>query len=68
MARNVELKMAVPSLEQIRREAHKIADSEPLLLEQKDFFFPTNSGRLKLRCEKQPGSELPATAEFIAYQ
>ena len=68
MARNVELKVAVPSLEQIRQRAQDIADSGPFVLEQVDFFFPANSGRLKLRCEKQSGRETPAKAELIAYQ
>src|SRR5690349_13044911 len=49
MARNVEIKARVESLEAIVRRAAAIADQGPFEIQQDDTFFACGNGRLKLR-------------------
>lgn len=49
MPRNVELKARLRDPEVQRRLAERLADSGPTVIEQRDVFFPTPAGRLKLR-------------------
>lgn len=71
MARNVEAKLRVESLEEVRNRAEDLAETGSTRLHQTDWFFPVATGRLKLRVEHRPD---PATAdtgtraELIAYQ
>lgn len=56
MARNVEIKARVESLEALVRRAATIADQGPFEIRQDDTFFTCANGRLKLV------SFLPTTA------
>jgi predicted adenylyl cyclase CyaB len=49
MARNVEIKARVESLEAILERAATLADEGPLEIQQDDTFFACANGRLKLR-------------------
>lgn len=49
MARNVEVKARVESIESISRKAAALADDGPIEIIQDDTFFACNNGRLKLR-------------------
>ena len=49
MARNVEIKARLESIEALLPRARSIADGEPALIQQDDSFFPCPNGRLKLR-------------------
>ncbi len=49
MARNIEIKARVPSLEDMSERVWGLADEEKGLLEQDDCFFACGHGRLKLR-------------------
>lgn len=62
MARNVEVKARIPSVEALLPAACALADGEPELITQDDTFFRVPMGRLKLR-EFADGS-----AELIHYQ
>jgi predicted adenylyl cyclase CyaB len=58
MARNIEIKARVGSLEALHRLAAAIADSGPVELLQDDTFFSCPSGRLKLRAFSSSEGEL----------
>jgi predicted adenylyl cyclase CyaB len=49
MARNVEIKARIASVEALLPIARALADGEPVTIEQDDSFFPCPHGRLKLR-------------------
>ena len=49
MARNVEIKASVQSVEDLLERVLKLTDSPPENLEQDDTFFNCDNGRLKLR-------------------
>lgn len=49
MARNVEIKARIASVESLLPRAREIAGGEPVLIVQDDSFFPCARGRLKLR-------------------
>ncbi|MGB3563562.1 MAG: class IV adenylate cyclase [Thermoanaerobaculia bacterium] len=61
MGRNVEIKARVDDLEALRKRVEGLADSGPSTVEQKDTFFRSRHGRLKLR-EMSDG-----VAELIYY-
>jgi predicted adenylyl cyclase CyaB len=61
MARNIEIKVRIASVETLLPRARAVARSEPELIEQDDIFFKVPRGRLKLRqCAD-------GTAELIHY-
>lgn len=60
MARNIEIKAYAHSFDQQFEHALKIADTQPELLEQRDTFFNSPLGRLKLR-------EFPDQAAQLIY-
>lgn len=62
MARNVEIKASIPSVEALEAEAAAAASEGPIAIDQDDTFFRCDSGRLKLRV--LGGS----TAELIFYR
>ena len=47
--RNVEIKARTSNLALIRKRAEMLADSDPIIIEQEDTFFPCPNGSLKLR-------------------
>jgi adenylate cyclase class IV len=49
MARNVEVKARIASVEALLPRARALADGEPTLIRQDDTFFACANGRLKLR-------------------
>jgi predicted adenylyl cyclase CyaB len=49
MARNVEIKARIESIEALFPRAAVLADSGPTTLHQDDMFFPCPNGRMKLR-------------------
>lgn len=49
MARNIEIKARAFDLEAVRSQARRLAGSEPEELVQRDTFYQTPRGRLKLR-------------------
>ena len=62
MPRNVEIKAHLRNPPETSRLAAELADTQAELIEQEDVFFPTPSGRLKLRIFS------PHLAELIFYQ
>ena len=58
MARNVEIKARVESIESIFPKAAELADEGPIEIIQDDTFFPCESGRLKLRAFSKDKGEL----------
>ena len=60
MARNVEIKARVQSLDPIRRVAIALAPSLPELISQIDTFFAVRRGRLKVRQFTDGSGELIA--------
>lgn len=58
MARNVEIKAHVPSMEAIRQKAAAVADAGPFEITQDDTFFRCETGRLKLRAFPSGEGEL----------
>ncbi|WP_326534444.1 class IV adenylate cyclase [Pseudorhodoferax sp.] len=62
MARNIEIKARIASIEAVLPRARALADGEPVPLAQVDTFFHATHGRLKLR---QSGD---GQAELIHYQ
>ena len=60
MARNVEIKARVQSLDAIRRVAVTLAQGQPEIISQVDVFFVVPSGRLKLRKFADDSGELIA--------
>jgi adenylate cyclase class IV len=49
MARNIEIKARIESVETLRQQVAALADREPTEIDQDDTFFNCASGRLKLR-------------------
>jgi len=62
MARNVEIKARIASVEELLPKAAALAGEGPLELEQDDTFFRCESGRLKLR------DFLDGSGELIFYR
>ena len=49
MARNIEIKARIDSVEALLPRAQALADDPPQIIEQDDTFFTCSNGRLKLR-------------------
>jgi adenylate cyclase class IV len=62
VARNIEIKARIKSVESLLQRARVVAASEPVLIEQDDTFFAVAQGRLKLR------TFADGTAELIHYE
>jgi predicted adenylyl cyclase CyaB len=60
VARNIELKARIPSVEALLPRARALADGEPELIVQDDRFYACAHGRLKLRCFEDGSGELIA--------
>lgn len=58
MARNIEIKAHIKSVENIAPKAAAIADKGPVQIIQDDTFFNCESGRLKLRALSDVEGEL----------
>ncbi len=58
MARNVEIKASIESVESIFPKAAALADEGPVEIIQDDTFFPCENGRLKLRAFSEDEGEL----------
>jgi adenylate cyclase class IV/ADP-ribose pyrophosphatase YjhB (NUDIX family) len=58
MARNVEIKVLLPSIDVVLPRVAALADSGPVELDQDDTFFPCAAGRLKLRAFSSTAGEL----------
>jgi predicted adenylyl cyclase CyaB len=58
MARNIEIKACVPSIELLAQRVAPLATQGPQLIAQDDTFFVCNNGRLKLRAFSASEGEL----------
>lgn len=58
MARNIEIKARIGSVEALLPRARAVAGGEPQRIEQDDTFFPVPLGRLKLRQFEDGSAEL----------
>lgn len=60
MAKNVEIKARVPSVEfaKLKEQVSRLADSESVVLQQVDSFFVSQKGRLKVREFSEGKAEL----------
>ena len=58
MARNVEIKARIKSVESVFPKAAGLADEGPIEIVQDDTFFPCKNGRLKLRAFTREEGEL----------
>lgn len=58
MARNIEIKARIPSVEALAPKVAAIADKGPIEISQDDTFFRCESGRLKLRAFSREEGEL----------
>jgi predicted adenylyl cyclase CyaB len=58
MARNIEIKARIESIEALAHKAAAIADEGPVEIVQDDTFFQCESGRLKLRAFSKQEGEL----------
>jgi predicted adenylyl cyclase CyaB len=58
MASNIEIKARVTDIRALHERAAGLADGPRVELRQEDTFFPTATGRLKLRCIENAGAEL----------
>ena len=58
MARNVEIKARIESIESVFPKAAELADEGPIEIIQEDTFFPCENGRLKLRAFSKDEGEL----------
>ena len=58
MARNIEIKACIESIEALAQKAAAIADEGPIEIVQDDTFFQCKSGRLKLRAFSNQAGEL----------
>jgi adenylate cyclase class IV len=58
VARNIEIKARIRSVESVLLRARAVAAREPLLIEQDDTFFTVAHGRLKLRTFADGSAEL----------
>ena len=67
MARNIEIKARIDSVQALLPAARALAGgAEPVLIEQDDSFYPCSHGRLKLR--RFPQGSADGSAELIHYQ
>ena len=58
MPRTVEIKARVRDLDEVRRLASELSQSGGDVIQQRDIFFNSNSGRLKLRHADNQESQL----------
>ncbi|MBN2317472.1 MAG: class IV adenylate cyclase [Acidobacteria bacterium] len=58
MARNIEIKARIESVESVFPKAAELADEGPIEIIQDDTFFPCENGRLKLRAFSRNEGEL----------
>lgn len=58
MARNIEIKAHIESIDALARKAAAIADQGPIEIVQDDTFFRCEAGRLKLRTFSKENGEL----------
>ena len=58
MARNIEIKARIASVEAVLARAASIADGAPVVIDQDDTFFAVAHGRLKLRRFADGSAEL----------
>jgi predicted adenylyl cyclase CyaB len=58
MARNIEIKARIESVESIARKVARLADKGPIEIAQDDTFFACPNGRLKLRAFSSAEGEL----------
>ncbi len=58
MARNIEIKAGIASVEAVLARAASIADGAPVVIDQDDTFFAVAHGRLKLRRFADGSAEL----------
>jgi adenylate cyclase class IV len=58
MARNIEIKTRVDSIEEIEPKVRTLADGGPIVIAQDDTFFTCEQGRLKLRVFAADAGEL----------
>lgn len=58
MARNIEIKARIVSVEALEPKAAALADSGPIEIFQDDTFFQCETGRLKLRAFSETSGEL----------
>jgi adenylate cyclase class IV len=58
MARNIEIKAQIESVETLLPRAAALATEGPVEMEQDDTFFRCDSGRLKLRIFSSESGEL----------
>src|SRR5207237_10854949 len=75
MARNIEIKARIESVEVMAPKAAALADQGPIALSQDDTFFPCPHGRLKLRAfsatagqlifYQRPNQKWPKESSFI---
>jgi len=71
---NVEIKARITDVEDFERRVARLADGPPQILDQRDTFFTTSHGRLKLRelgdgsgeliYYRRPDQPGPATSEY----
>ena len=62
MPRNVEFKLKVTCLDQVRRRLAALSNQDPLEIKQEDIFFDVPGRRVKLRITS------PGKAELISYR
>jgi predicted adenylyl cyclase CyaB len=58
MARNIEIKARIPSVDLLLPEVSALADQGPIAIRQDDTFFACDNGRLKLRAFSDTEGEL----------
>jgi predicted adenylyl cyclase CyaB len=58
MARNIEIKARIASVEAMLPRAQSLADGAPVVIDQDDTFFAVKHGRVKLRSFAQVSAEL----------
>ena len=58
MARNIEIKARIASVEAMLPRAQSLADGAPVVIDQDDMFFAVTHGRLKLRRFAHGSAEL----------
>jgi len=76
-SRNIEIKAKISNVKQFEEMVAKISDSGPTIIFQKDIFFKTEKGRLKLRMFSEQLAELiyyersntihPTESSYIRY-
>ncbi|MCP4024371.1 MAG: class IV adenylate cyclase [Desulfobacteraceae bacterium] len=58
MAKNIEIKAALDDVAFYLKKAGSLSDTDPEIIEQKDYFFNCSNGRLKLRFFSDHNGEL----------